>query len=103
MRKTRQQKRQAACVDLRREAIDRECQLGLVGCMGAPCCLAHWRQNGISGAGMKAPDLLGAWACHSCHEKVDSTERGNDETQMTFARAVFKTQAQLIREGVIQW
>lgn len=89
--------------NLRREAIDRMCQLNLEGCKGAPCCLAHWRQSGISGMGMKSPDLLGAWLCDSCHEKVDRTERGNPETQLLFAKAVFKTQAQLIKEGVVKW
>jgi hypothetical protein len=103
MKRTRQQKRQGATVDLRREAIDRTCQIRLEGCTGGPCCLAHWRQVGISGGGMKAPDLIGAWACDSCHKKVDTAERGDAETQLDFARAVFRTQNELIREGVIQW
>jgi hypothetical protein len=90
-------------MNLRREAIDRVCQLGLDGCTSGPCCLAHWRQIGISGMGMKSPDLLGAWLCDNCHGKVDTTERGNDELQLDFARAVFKTQAQLIREGKVTW
>jgi hypothetical protein len=87
--------------DLRREAIGRECMIRLEGCNTAPCCLAHWRQMGISGGGMKSPDIIGAWACDSCHTKVDSTERGNRDTQLDFARGVFRTQAQLIKEGKI--
>jgi hypothetical protein len=53
--------------------------------------------------GMKAPDLLGAWGCASCHAKVDTSERDDDGTQLDFARAVFRTQAQLIREGKVSW
>lgn len=103
MRRTRAQKRQAASVDLRREAIGRDCQIRLEGCTGGPCCLAHWRQVGISGGGLKAPDLIGAWACNACHGKVDSTSRGDDAVQLDFARAVFRTQAELIREGIVEW
>jgi len=89
--------------DLRREAIGRQCQIRLDGCNTEPCCLAHWRQTGISGGGMKSPDLIGAFACDTCHKKVDTTERGNVETQLDFARGVFRTQAMLIREGKINW
>lgn len=103
MRRTRQQKRQNAAVDLRREAIDRECQIRLPGCVSGPCCLAHWRQSGISGLGMKAPDAIGAWACHPCHSRVDSSQRDDESVQLDFARAVFRTQAILIAEEKIQW
>ncbi len=90
-------------MNLRREAIDRDCQIRLPGCTTGPCCVAHWRQVGLSGMGLKNFDLLGAWSCDSCHRKVDSTERGNVETQLDFARGVFRTQAELIREGKISW
>ena len=89
--------------DLRREAIDRSCTLRLDGCNVTPCCLAHWRQSGISGMGWKAPDPIGAWLCHNCHQRVDTTDRGNAEVQLLFARAVFRTQAQLIAEGKLKW
>lgn len=89
--------------NLRREAIDRMCTIRLAGCKGAPCCLAHIRQSGISGMGKKAPDLLGAWACSSCHEKVDVKERGNLETQLDFYKAMAATINQLIKEGIVKW
>lgn len=89
--------------NLRREAIDRTCQIRLEGCTGSPCCLCHWRQIGISGGGLKSPDILGAWGCASCHDKVDSSERGNDETQMDFARGVMRTIYQLWKEGKVKW
>lgn len=89
--------------DLRRQAIGRECQIRLPGCQTAPCCLCHYRLPGVSGMGLKSPDLLGAWGCAACHEKVDTTHRGDPGVQLDFARAVLRTQAVLIREGVIHW
>jgi hypothetical protein len=53
--------------------------------------------------GMKSPDLIGAWACDACHQQVDRAARGDPETQLDFARAVFRTQAQLINEGIVKW
>jgi hypothetical protein len=103
VKRTRQQKRQAANVDLRAEAAGRTCQIRLEGCTGEPVCLCHVRLSGISGMGLKAPDLLGAHGCASCHEKVDSTERHNLQTQFDFLCAVLRTQAQLIREGKVTW
>jgi hypothetical protein len=89
-------------VNLRRQAKGRGCQVRL------PCCnfnsettvLAHVRLPGISGMGLKSPDLLGAWACSACHEYVD--RHHDDETQRAFYEGVLRTQAQLIREGVVK-
>lgn len=102
MKRTRQQKRESGSVDLRREAIDRECQIRLSGCQSGPCCLCHWRQIGISGGGLKAPDFIGAWGCASCHDLVDRIERESAEVQLDFARAIFRTQHQLWKEEKIQ-
>jgi hypothetical protein len=101
MRRTRQQKRQGATVDLRREAIDRTCQIRMEGCTGGPCCLCHFRLAGISGMGMKSPDVIAAWGCAHCHAIVDSDK--SEGVQLDFAKAVLRTQNELIREGVIQW
>jgi hypothetical protein len=38
-----------------------------------------------------------------CHLKVDTTHRGDPEVQLDFAKAVLRTQAVLIREGIIHW
>jgi hypothetical protein len=86
-----------------REAIGRECTIRLDGCLTGPCCLCHIRQIDISGGGLKAPDILGAWGCLNCHEKVDVSERGNIETQYRFREAVAITQNTLIKEGKITW
>lgn len=89
-------------MNLRRQAIDRECQIRLEGCQGSPCCLCHWRQIDISGLGLKSPDWLGAWGCSACHAKVDHARRGDTATQLDFARAVFRTLNILWKEGRIE-
>jgi hypothetical protein len=89
--------------NLRRQAIGRQCQIRLVGCQSEPVCLCHWRQSGISGIGIKSPDLLGAWGCSACHDQVDRAGRGDPNVQLAFAQGVFRTQAILIREGIVTW
>ena len=54
---------------------------------------------GVSGMGLKPPDLLGAWACSNCHARIDTDK--SDAVQLAFAHGVFRTQAALIREGLV--
>ncbi len=63
--------------------------------------LAHVRLAGISGMGLKAPDLLGAWCCSSCHAYCDTNS--DEETKATFYEGVLRTQHRLIAEGVLKW
>jgi hypothetical protein len=54
--------------------------------------------------GMKSPDLIGAWCCSSCHAVVDGQQASalsREERMLALAEGVFRTQAQLIRRGVI--
>ena len=83
-------------MNLRQEAIGRECQIRLEGCNVEPCCLCHFRLIGISGMGIKPPDQIGAWGCANCHRIVDSYK--DPQTQLDFAHGVFRTQAILIKE-----
>lgn len=103
MRNRRLGKKAQGSINLRNEAAERECQIRLDGCQTYPAVLCHLRQVDISGGGMKAPDLLGAWGCASCHNKVDVTERGNMQTQFDFMQAIFRTQNILIKEGKVTW
>jgi hypothetical protein len=89
-------------MSLRREAIDRDCQIRLPGCQTAPCCLCHFRLIGVSGMGIKSPDWLGAWGCAACHDQVDRIKRGDLQTQFDFALAVFRTLSILDREEKIE-
>lgn len=90
--------------DLRKEAQGRDCQVRIPGiCNGNPetTVLAHLSMAGISGRGIKSPDLLAAWCCSSCHDEVD---RRTTLVEKTFARLYFfegimRTQYALLKEG----
>ena len=86
-------------MNLRREARGRECQIRLPGICNfnaETTVLAHFRLSGVSVAGIKPPDLLGAWACSACHAKVDTDT--SDEVELAFAHGVMRTQYQLLKE-----
>lgn len=89
---------------LRALAQGRDCEARLPAiCNGnqETVVLAHFRLSGLSGLGFKAPDLIGAWLCSACHAYVDSHK--DCQTQLDFAKAVFRTQAKLISEGEVKW
>jgi hypothetical protein len=90
-------------IDLRRLARDYPCEVRLDQCKSQPTCLAHLRQTGISGMGMKAPDVLGCPACDSCHERVDRTERGNPDTQLAFYRGIARWINRLVKDNILRW
>lgn len=71
----------------------------------AQTVLAHARLAGITGAGQKAPDLLGAWACSACHDEIDGRSRNleRDFVRLAFYEAILRTQNVLIREGKVRW
>ena len=68
----------------------------LPGCDGGgeTTVLAHYRLAGTCGTGCKSPDILGAWACASCHAAAG--DRGHD-----LAEGVMRTIYQLQKEGKI--
>ena len=66
--------------------------------------LAHYRLAGVSGIGMKSPDVLGAWACSSCHDAIDRrahTDLDRDYVRLLHLEGMARTLAQLNREGLI--
>lgn len=86
---------------LRKFARGKSCQIRLPGiCNGdtETTVLAHYRLIGISGMGMKSPDLLGAHACSACHAFVDSHH--DTETRLAHAEGCFRTLALLKNAGV---
>ncbi len=89
-------------MSLRDQAAQRPCMVRLDGCNADPATtvLAHFRLIGVSGMGIKPPDLIGAWACSACHARIDTDK--SDAVQLAFARGVFRTQATLIREGLLR-
>lgn len=95
-------------MNLRNLARDRECQVRLDGvCNGNPATtvLAHFRMVGISGLGLKSPDLIGAWACSDCHDAIDRrrfTDLDLDYVRYEHLKGVVRTQAKLIELGAIK-
>ena len=66
--------------------------------------LAHIRMPGISGMGIKADDLLGAWACSSCHDAVDrrsNTDLDRDYVRLAHLEGMVRTIAQLRKEELV--
>jgi hypothetical protein len=95
--------------DLRKLARGEPCMIRLPGiCTGDrdQTVLAHVRMAGISGMGRKSPDLLGAWACFACHLVVDGQQEGGmgyEERRLALLEGVMRTQAELIKRGVVRW
>ena len=55
--------------------------------------------------GMKAPsDLIGAWACSSCHDAIDRRSHANldrDYVRLAHFEGMARTIMQLHKEGLI--
>ena len=95
--------------DLRKLARDRPCMVRLPGiCNRNPetTVLAHYRLSGMSGIGMKSPDVIGSWCCSDCHDAVDrrsNTQLDRDFVRLAHAEGVMRTINQLVEEGHIKW
>lgn len=67
--------------------------------------LAHIRVVGVSGMGMKSPDLVGAWACSACHDELDGRTHksgmNRDELRLAHFEGMARTIAQLDKEGLV--
>ena len=66
--------------------------------------LAHIRMPGISGMGMKADDLLGAWACSNCHDAIDRrshTDLDRDYVRLAHLEGMARTITILRKEGIV--
>lgn len=65
-----------------------------------PC---HYRQIGVSGAGLKSPDVLIAWGCMQCHDLVDARRHlegyEREFVQLLHLQGVARTLAELWRRG----
>lgn len=96
-------------VDLKKLARGQDCKIretGVCNFHTETTVLAHWRQVGISGAGTKAPDVMGAHACSCCHDFVDGrTHPGatREQRENSLLRGIMNTQYWLIREGYLKW
>jgi hypothetical protein len=95
-------------MSLRKEAKGRGCMVRLPGICNfnsETVVLAHIRLAGVSGMGMKSPDLIGAWACSACHDELDGrthkSGRTHDELRLAHFEGMARTIAQLEKEGLV--
>lgn len=89
-------------MDLRKLARGQDCQVRIEGVCNfnsETTVLAHLRMAGITGTGMKANDILGAWCCSSCHSATES----NPALRLEFLEGVARTQNKLVEMGVLKW
>ena len=93
---------------LRKEAKGRGCMVRIFGICNhnsETVVLAHIRIAGVSGMGMKSPDLIGAWACSACHDELDGRTRKSgltrDELRLAHYDGMARTIMQLHKEGLI--
>ena len=66
--------------------------------------LAHVRLAGVSGMGIKADDLLGAWCCSACHDAIDrrsNMDLDRDYVRLAHLEGMVRTIAQLRKEGLV--
>ena len=95
-------------MSLRKEAKGRGCMVRLPGICNfnsETVVLAHIRLAGVSGMGMKSPDLIGAWACSACHDEIDGRTHKSgmthDELRLAHYDGMARTIAQLEKEGLV--
>jgi len=95
-------------VNLRKEAKGRGCMVRLPGICNfnsETVVLAHIRLQGVSGMGMKSPDLIGAWACSACHDEIDGRTHKSgmthDELRLAHFEGMARTISQLEKEGLV--
>jgi len=94
-------------VNLRKFAKGKPCLVRLLGCNHNPetTCLAHYRLAGYSGVGMKPPDIMGAWACASCHDYCDGRkpyEGDRIAVRLAHAEGCLRTIVALEKEGKLK-
>jgi hypothetical protein len=95
-------------IDLRKVAEGKPCMVRLDGCNGGgeTTVLAHYSLIGISGRGLKSPDLIGAWCCSKCHRLVDGVDRianlTRADVRLAHAEGCFRTQAFLLSKDYIR-
>ncbi len=95
-------------MNLRKAAKGRGCMVRIPGVCNfnsETVVLAHIRLAGVSGMGMKSPDLIGAWCCSACHDEIDGrTNRSGltrDELRLAHYDGMVRTIVQLEKEGLI--
>lgn len=94
--------------DLRKLARDHTCTIRVPGgCSPDETVVAcHIRMSGVSGIGMKSPDIFCAWGCYRCHAICDGqmkSEFNAEQRRLMLLEGMVRTQQILIYEGVLTW
>jgi hypothetical protein len=96
-------------MNLRTYAAGKPCYVRLPDCLPGTesVVLAHVRVIGISGAGLKADDLLACPACAHCHDLIDGRKRmanlTRDEAQLAHFRGVLRWQDRLLKDEIVTY
>ncbi len=93
-------------MNLRESARGQYCLVRVPGCCTndvSTVVLAHFRMAGISGMGVKSPDLFGAFCCAACHTAIDSGSANwtRAELRLMHLEGMVRTQAYWVTEGFI--
>lgn len=95
-------------MNLRKAAAGEPCEIRVPGVCrrdDAYTVLCHVRVVGISGAGLKAPDVIAALGCDLCHDLVDgrtpSLEYTYEQRRLMLLEGMARTQARRIEQGFI--
>jgi hypothetical protein len=95
--------------DLRKYAEGQACLIRVPNCCNGrtdTTVLCHLRMIGISGFGLKAPDVLGAFGCSECHDFVDGRSHPNNTTEYRrslLLEGIARTINFLVSKGVLTW
>lgn len=86
---------------LTKNAEGQQCTLRLPGCLPGTetVVFAHYRRFGWGGMGLKPNDLLGCFACASCHDKQERYH--SDATYEDLLRAMGETLMKQAEDGLI--
>ena len=70
--------------DLRKFARDKPCMVRSPLCNGnaETTVLAHIRRANVAGMGQKPADIIGCWACSSCHNWIDGRMHIDSEDEL---------------------
>lgn len=90
--------------DLRKIAKGQDCQIRSPICSydSEQTVLCHLPIPGISGMGMKAPNICATWGCAPCHDLIDGrrTLEGVDVTELKH-EGLLRTLHQLHKQGYV--
>lgn len=97
-------------MNLRNYAEGKPCLIRVpLYCIADPATtvLAHFRMLGVSGMGLKSPDLIASFACSVCHDIVDGRKRvpeyDRDAVRLMHLEGVARTLAYLIDLNKVKW